>query len=185
MLADRRLWALGWIQMASFGLVIVAGSWISMLLRTDLGLSAARAGLAGSLILLLGIVTRPLGGSLVPRLGVRRLLRTSLLASAVGCFLLAAPATTLALALAAVLLLGTGCGLPYAALFNRAAALYPGRAGAAMGLVNMLGILMILVGAPLVGRLADWTGSFHSGFLALGLFTLLACGGTLDIQEKP
>ncbi|HWB98160.1 MAG TPA: MFS transporter [Bryobacteraceae bacterium] len=183
MLADRRLWVLGVIQMASFGLVIVVGAWIAALLRGSLGLSPARAGLIGSLVLLLGIFTRPLGGALVPRVGVRRLLAGSLLITAAGCFLLGAPAPTSASAVAAVLLLGLGCGLPYAALFNRAAALYPGRAGAAMGLVNMLGIVMILAGAPLAGHLADWTGSFRAGFLALGLFALVACAGTATSVE--
>lgn len=184
MLADKRLWRLGLVQMASFGLVIVVGSWIATLLRGRFGWSPAHAGLAGSLVLLLGIVTRPLGGSLTPRVGARRLIVASLLASAAGCFLLSAHAATPAMAMAAIGLLGIGCGLPYAALFTRAAALYPGRAGAAMGLVNMLGIVMILAGAPLVGRLADWTGNFQSSFLALGAFTLVASAAALGIRES-
>ena len=185
MLANPQLWLLGLIQMASFGLVIVAGSWIAALLRNSLGASPARAGLAGSLVLLLGIVTRPLGGALVPRLGVPVTLRASLLMSTAGCLLLGAGTPSWQAALPAILLLGTGCGLPYAGLFNRAAALYPGRAGAAMGLVNMLGIVMILAGAPLVGHLADWTGSFRSGFLALGAFAALACVATWGIRALP
>jgi hypothetical protein len=54
-----------------------------------------------------------------------------------------------------------------------------------MGLVNMLGIVMILGGAPLVGHLADWTGSFRSGFLALGAFAALACVATWGIAPLP
>ena len=42
-----------------------------------------------------------------------------------------------------------------------------------MGLVNMLGIVMILVGAPLVGRLADTTQTYTSSFVALGVFSLV------------
>jgi len=71
MLANPQLWLLGLIQMASFGLVIVAGSWIAALLRNSLGASPARAGLAGSLVLLLGIVMRPLGGVLAPKWACR------------------------------------------------------------------------------------------------------------------
>ncbi len=66
-------------------------------------------------------------------------------------------------------------GMPYAAIFSRAGALFPGRAAAAMGFVNMLGILMILGGAPLVGHLTDLTGSFKSSFAALAGFSLLIC----------
>jgi len=185
LLTDPQLWLLGLVQMASFGLVIVAGSWIAALLRNSLGASPARAGLVGSLVLLLGIVTRPLGGVLVPRLGLPGTLRAGLLMSTAGCLLLGAPTPSWQAALPAILLLGTGCGLPYAGLFNRAAAFYPGRAGAAMGLVNMLGIVMILAGAPLVGHLADWTGSFRSGFLALGAFAALAFVATWGIGPLP
>jgi nitrate/nitrite transporter NarK len=142
--------------------------------------------LIGSLVLLLGIVIRPLGGVLRQHIGMRALLTASFLANATGCFMLAAGWHSLPLAVVAVLLIGTGCGLPSAALFTRAASLFPGRAGAAMGLVNMLGILMILVGAPLVGRLADWSGSFRSSFIALGGFSLAACAAiSLVSRDEP
>ena len=73
-----------------------------------------------------------------------------------------------------MIMLGLGSGLPYAALFNRAVALFPGRGGAAMGLVNMLGIIMILAGAPIVGKLVDNTGTFSSAFVSLGIFVAVA-----------
>jgi cyanate permease len=44
-----------------------------------------------------------------------------------------------------------------------------------MGLVNMLGIIMILGGAPLVGHLKDLTGSFKASFAALAGFALVTC----------
>jgi MFS family permease len=175
LLLAPQLWLLGLMQMGSFGLAMVVGAWIVALLGNTLHLALANAGLVGSLVLLLGIVTRPLGGMLRRRLGSRPLLVSSFVMNAAGCFTLAWGRNSLPLAVAAVLLIGAGCGLPYAVLFTRAGALFPGRAGAAMGLVNMLGIVMILVGAPLVGRLADWTGNFRSSFVALGAFSLVAC----------
>jgi len=184
MLSSPQLWLLGLVQMASFGLAIVVGAWISALLRTSLGAPPAQAGLVGSVALLLGIVTRPLGGALVPRLGVRRLLRCSLMLSAGGCFWLGSVTGSLLSAGIAIVLLGVGCGLPYAGLFNGAAALFPNRAGAAMGLVNMLGIIMILAGAPAVGHLADWTGSFQSSFVTLGVFTLAVLGSTIFLKKQ-
>jgi MFS family permease len=74
--------------------------------------------------------------------------------------------------------------LPYAGVFNRAAALVPGGAGAAMGLVNTVGIVMILVGTPAVGALADWTGRFQASFWALGAFSLLAGAVAFAIPER-
>jgi MFS family permease len=186
MLTSRELWLLGLMQMASFGVAIVVGAWIVSLLGKTFGMPLVKAGLIGSLVLLLGIGTRPLGGALRRHIPVRNLLAASFLMNAAGCCLLGSGRHSLALAVAAVLLLGTGCGLPYAALFTRAATLYPGRAASAMGLVNMLGILMILGGAPLMGLLADWSGSLQSSFLALGAFSLVACAAAFLIsQDEP
>ncbi len=184
MIADLRLWRLGLVQMASFGLVIVVSSWITTFLRRSLLLDAVTAGLLGSVALLLGIIMRPLGGMLVRRMGVRRLLHLSLALSAAGCFMLALAGSSITLTGIAIVLIGAGCGLPYAALFTRAADLFPGRAGAAMGLVNMLGIIMILAAPPWIGKLVEWSGSFQSSFLALGCFTLVAFAGTYGIQKS-
>lgn len=184
MISDPRLWLLGTVQMASFGLVIVVSAWITTFLRRGLQLSPLRAGMLGSIALLLGIVMRPMGGVFVPRIGVRRLLHLSLLLTSAGCFLLALAGESVILTALAIVFIGVGCGLPYAALFTRAAALFPGRAGAAMGLVNMLGILMILAAPPLIGKLVDYSGSFRSSFLALGVFSLLALASTSGIHDS-
>jgi nitrate/nitrite transporter NarK len=183
MLRRRELWLLGVIQMASFGLVVVVGAWITTLLKTSFGMTLKTAGLMGSAVLLLGIVSRPLGGWLLHSMRVRTLVRRSLIASAAACGALAW-GHSVVLTLAAIIVLGIGCGLPYAGVFNRAAALFPGRAGTAMGLVNMVGIVMILAGAPAVGYLADWTGQFRTSFLALGAFALLAAAAASAIPEE-
>ena len=85
LMTQPQLWLLGLVQMASFGLVILIGSWITLLLRSRLGLSTTGAGALGSLVLLLGIVTRPLGGMFVAAIGVRRLVATALVLNTVGC----------------------------------------------------------------------------------------------------
>jgi NNP family nitrate/nitrite transporter-like MFS transporter len=182
MMRRRELWLLGLIQMASFGLVIVVGTWITTLLKTTFQMPLKTAGVMGSMVLLLGIVSRPLGGWLAQRMRIRTLVRGSLLVNAAACGMLALGQWT-GLTLAAIVALGVGCGLPYAGVFNRAAAMFPGRAGAAMGLVNMVGIVMILAGAPAVGWLADWTGQFRTSFFALGAFALLAATSVSAIPE--
>jgi len=183
LLGHGQLWLLGSVQMASFGLVIVIGTWITQLLRTQAGMSNAAAGALGSLVLLIGIASRPLGGALARDLPVRPLVAASLGINIVGCLLLAGAGSSIGWIVAGIVLLGIGCGLPYAALFNRAASLFPGRAGAAMGLVNMLGIVMILVGAPVVGTIADWTGNFHAAFVSLAAFSAAVLLAALFIRE--
>src|SRR5450631_1663962 len=175
MLLAPQLWFLGLMQMATFGISVVVGSWVSVLLIQVMKVPATRAGLIGSLVLLLGIVSRPLGGFLRRHMGIRPLFAGSLLMVALGCSLFLPSSISLARALTGVILIGIGIGLPYAAMFSRAGALFPGRAAAAMGLVNMLGILMILGGAPLVGHLKDLTGSFKASFAVLAGFSLITC----------
>jgi MFS family permease len=183
MVLAPQLWLLGLVQMCTFGLSVVVGSWVVVVLTRVMKVPATQAGLIGSLVLLLGIVSRPLGGVLRRRLGIRPLITGSLLMIALGCFAFVSSSISLGLALTAVVLIGMGVGIPYAAMFSRAGALFPGRAGAAMGLVNMLGIIMILGGAPLVGHLADLYGSFRASFVVLGGFSLIVCAAVPFIHR--
>ena len=61
-LSDPRLRRLAVWHSASFGLSVVLGNWVVTLLERAGGDSKTVAGAAGSLILLLGVITRPLGG---------------------------------------------------------------------------------------------------------------------------
>ncbi|MGH9680308.1 MAG: MFS transporter [Candidatus Acidiferrales bacterium] len=175
MLLAPQLWLLGTLQMVTFGFSVVVGAWVVVFLKQIMKIPATQAGLIGSLVLLLGIVARPLGGYLRQHMGIRPILFASVLMITIGCFSFTSSSLSLGVAWTAVILLGMGTSLPYAAMFSRAGALFPGRAGAAMGLVNMLGIIMILAGAPLVGHLADITGNFRTSFEFLGGCALLAC----------
>jgi len=53
-----------------------------------------------------------------------------------------------------------------------------------MGLVNVLGIVFILAGAPLVGKVTDWTGNFSAAFISLGVFSLIICAVSLKIDNE-
>jgi NNP family nitrate/nitrite transporter-like MFS transporter len=183
MLRSPQLWLLGLVQMASFGLVIAIGVWITTYLTRSFHLTAVEAGRIGSLTLVVGVATRPLGGALVPRWGARRTLRIGLALNVLACLCFGWGAASLPRAAAGVLLIGIGAGLPYAGIFNGAAALFPARAATAMGLVNMLGIIMILTAPPLIGRMADWSGTFQSSFLALGAFTCATLAATIGIHS--
>jgi NNP family nitrate/nitrite transporter-like MFS transporter len=174
LLSTQRLWLLGSVQMASFGLSIVIGSWVTILLKEHLELKEKMViSFIASLVLLLGIFSRPFGGKLIKKTSVLNIVLVSLLMNAAGCFILSSNAITLVPAVFAIVLLGIGCGLPYSSLFNKATELFPQRAGAAMGLVNMMGIIMILIGSPLIGKIKDMTNSYSSSFVALGTFALL------------
>lgn len=164
-IVDRRLAPLAAMHAASFGLSVVLGNWIVTLLERNGGASSGVAGAIGALVLLLGVVTRPLGGRLYGRTGV---LRASFLAGGAGAALLAL-ATPLPLAVAASAVVGLAAGIPFAASFAGASGLRPDAPGAAIGLVNMCAAGTILVATPLVGLSFSLPGDGRVGFLAVAV----------------
>ena len=167
---DRRLLPLGAMHAASFGLSVVVGNWGVTLLHRAGGISEHVAGPAGALVLFLGLISRPLGGRWIDRPGI---LRASLVASGIGVAALAV-AKPLPLALLAAAVVGIAAGIPFAPSFAGAARLRPDAPGAAVGLVNMVAAVTILVGTPLVGLSFSLPGDGRIGFLAVAGLCLLA-----------
>jgi MFS family permease len=173
-LRDARLLPLGALQAATFGLAVVAGNWVVPLLEHD-GEAAALAGALGGLVLLAGIVTRPLGGSLVHRRPGRRaaMVAVALVAVALGAVLLAVDGAAWLSALGA-LALGLAAGLPFAAIFDAAQRLRPDAPGAAVALVNACGVLAVLVGTPLAGLAFDLPGDGALAFVGIAVLAAAA-----------
>ena len=113
--------------------------------------AAGAAGAVGAATLVLGVVSRPLGGWVfrahTDRTG--QAILASAVAGALGVLLLTAGSVLLGLVGAC--LVGLAAGIPFAACFTRAAVLHPGSPAAAVGFVNAAGAFTILVGTPLVG----------------------------------
>jgi len=181
-LRDAGLLPLGALQVATFGLAVIAGNWIVPLLERD-GAASATAGALGSFILLAGIVTRPLGGALAHRWPHRRrmLVSGSLVAVAAGALLIAA-AGPLWLSALGSLALGLAAGVPFAVVFEAAQRLRPDAPGAAIALVNACAVLAILIGTPLVGLGFDLPGNGLVGFAAIAL---LALAGLPFVRRLP
>jgi len=173
-LGDRRLLPLGVLQAATFGLAVIAGNWIVPLLERQ-EVSSAVAGAVGGLILLAGIVTRPLGGGVVHRRPTSRrgLLVGSLAAVAAGSLLLAVGGPTWVSGLGA-LCLGLAAGLPFAPIFEAAQRLRPDAPGAAVGLVNACAISAVLVGTPLAGAAFALPGDGRLAFAAIACLAAAA-----------
>jgi MFS family permease len=160
---DRRLRPLAVLHACSFGLSIVAGAWITSLL-TRHGMGHRSAAVVGALVLLLGGITRPLGGAL----GRRAMTAAwgSLAAGALGCALLAAPAPAAVLGVGAVIA-GLAAGLPFAPAIATAQRLRPDAPAAAVGVVNGFANLVILVLTPLIGLTFALRGDGRIGFAVL------------------
>jgi MFS family permease len=166
---DRRLLPLGAWHAASFGLSVVIGNWIVTLLHRAGGLSHEVAGAAGALVLFLGVISRPAGGRWVDRLDI---VRASLIVMAVGVAALAI-AKPLPLVIVASAVVGLAAGVPFAPAFAGASRLRPDAPGAAVGLVNMVAAVTILVGTPLLGLSFSLPSDGRVGFLIVAALCAL------------
>lgn len=165
---DKRLLPLGAMHAASFGLSVVIGNWVVTLLHRAGGMSERLAGPAGALVLFLGLISRPLGGRLIDRPAI---IRASFVVSALGIAALAV-AKPPALAFAAAAVVGIAAGVPFASAFAGAARLRPDAPGAAVGFVNMIAAVTILVGTPLLGLSFSLPGEGRIGFLVVAALCL-------------
>jgi predicted MFS family arabinose efflux permease len=163
---------------AGFGMGIASGTWITVYLLREFGLPLELSGLLGSLLLVLAVLARPLGGLLLAREHVptRRVMRVGDLAIVAGVALLALPDRPLAIALSGAVLVGFGVGLPYSAVFNTAAASLPGAPGAAQGLAAIGGTAGVMLGAPVMG-FAIQTYGFWAAWLFVGSVATIAFAG--------
>lgn len=158
---DSRLFPLAAMHAASFGLSVVVGNWVVTLLHRAGGESEQVAGLAGGLVLFLGVISRPAGGRFADHLG---LIRASFVVCAIGIAGLAL-AQPLALMILASGLVGISAGVPFAPAFAGAQRIRPDAPAAAIGFVNMVAAVTILVGTPLLGLTFALPGDGRIGFL--------------------
>lgn len=170
---------------AGFGLVFAAGTWITTFLVREFSLPLDAGGLLGSLLLVIAVVARPIGGFLVARehLPTLAVMRGAQLTILLGVALIALPDRPLPVALAGAALLGLGGGIPYSAVFNTAAASLPSAPSAATSLAAMGGLLGTLIGAPAMGY-AIQTWGFSWAWLILGFISAGALGVTFVMRGE-
>lgn len=175
LLGDRRLLRFAAVQSATFGLGIVVSNWIVTLLSRRGDYSVEEAGLIGALILLVGVIGRP-GGGLYAHLRpahVRTLLRLALITGAFGSILLGiAPPT--ALAVMGAVMVGLAAGIPFGPIVAGLGRTFRAAPGAAFAAMNFYGLMVIILGTPLMGVTFSLPGDGLIGFAAVALFWLLA-----------
>ena len=169
---DPELLPLGVLQAATFGAAVVAGNWVVPLLERQ-GASAVAAGIAGGLILFIGIFTRPVGGVFARDERQRELMAVALVGVASGAALLALGGP-FALSVVGAAVMGLAAGLPFAVLFAAAQRARPDAPAAAIALVNSCGILAILVGTPLAGLTFELPSDGRLAFAAIAVLSALA-----------
>jgi MFS family permease len=171
-LRDRALLPIGALQAATFGLAVVAGNWVVPLLERQ-GATSTVAGLAGGLVLFVGIVTRPVGGLLAGRVSGRVLVAAALVGTSAGALLLALDGP-LAISALGALVLGLMAGVPFAVIFAAAQRTRPDAPGAAIALVNACAILTILIGTPLAGLAFELPSDGRIAFIVIAVLAAAA-----------
>jgi MFS family permease len=165
---DLRLVRLAALFASSFGLSVVIGNWVVTLLEQEADLSTAAAGAVGGLTLVLGIVSRPLGGWILHHRPARAdaSLAVAALVGAAGTAALVAGSVPLAVV--GTTLVGLAAGISFAPAFTGAARLHPEGPATAIGFVNSVGAGTVLAGTALLG-LAFSAGIETWAFLALAV----------------
>src|SRR5262249_28683552 len=79
-------WLLGLVHTANFSLAMVVGTWAPTYFLSEFGLDLAAASALGSLVVLLGVLSRPLGGAAIGArlLTTRRTMQVAVVLNAVG-----------------------------------------------------------------------------------------------------
>jgi nitrate/nitrite transporter NarK len=130
----------------------------------------------------LGIAGRSGGGIALERGAPPiRVIRAEIALAAIGLATIAVSGSLL-IAIGGLVATGVGVGLPYAAVFNGAAASVPDSPASTQGFVGMGGVVTAIVGPPLVGRLLDVGGGFTSGFLAISAFAVVVLIATSGLR---
>jgi predicted MFS family arabinose efflux permease len=181
---DRGLWPLAAVQMATFGLSVVAGNWVVTLLERE-GHGRSVSAVVGGLVLFAGVVTRPAGGLAVRHAPGRTwaLVALSLALGSAGVLVLAS-APPLWIAAAAALVVGLAAGFPFASVFDLTLRLRPDAPAAAVGFVNGSAVLVILVCTPLAGLAFGLPGDGRIAFVAIGLLWAAALAAVPSARSR-
>jgi NNP family nitrate/nitrite transporter-like MFS transporter len=178
-------WLVSLQHAAGFGLAIASGAWISLYLLREYDLPLALSGLLGSILLVLAVLTRPLGGLLVSRhlAPTKAVMRMGNAAVIVGAIVLLVPSRPLPVALLGAIVVGAGVGLPYAPVFNTAAASLRTAPAAAQGLAAAGGTAGVMIGAPIMGY-AVQTWGFGGAWLFVAALAAIALVGTYAMRGE-
>ena len=167
----------------TFGGFVGLSSYLPIYFHDQFNMDMVMAGSLTALVALAGSVARPLGGFLADRLGGLMLLQgvfvmVMILGVASGQFSVITWA--LAIVFGIMLSLGFGNGVVFQVVSCR----FPGMMGTASGLIGAAGGLGGFLLPTGFGWLKDMTGTFASGFLALGCVSGLAAISVMIVQRS-
>lgn len=157
----------------TFGGFVGLTSFLPILLHDHYHLDMVEAGSITALCGLAGSIARPIGGHYADRVGGLRLVRYVLPMIAVSGLLLAGM-PSFPLALSVTLCLMAFLGLGNGVIFQIVSLRYMGMMGTASGVIGAAGALGGFILPVWFGIMKDFTQSYGSGFMLLGVVALVA-----------
>jgi predicted MFS family arabinose efflux permease len=109
----------------------------------------------------------------------RPLIQLTLAGNAAALVMMAVPHRPLSVATAAVVVFGITSSLAYAAVITVAGRTQPEAAGAVLGIIGVMSMTSVVVGAPLAGALLSASGDFS---VPIAVLTLLPAGALWAIS---
>jgi MFS transporter, NNP family, nitrate/nitrite transporter len=181
-LGDRMSWILSLFYFLTFGGFVAMAIYLPIFLTDTFKLTTADAGLRTAGFVVLATLMRPIGGTLADRVGGRRILLGTFVATALFALCMACPMmatfTIGALGMAAAIGLGNG------AVFKLVPQYFPKTVGAVTGLVGAAGGLGGFFPPLVLGVIKQSTGSFTWGFILLSAFSVVCLVVALRTSSK-
>ena len=151
------IWAFGFVILAVFVADSAVSTWSTVYLQDDLDALVWIAPLGYAAYQGVVLVTRLFTDRLVPLIGRRRLVTIATIVSAVGCLLVALLPFPAA-AIAGFALAGVASGVMIPVTFGAAGELAPAHSDQVIARVNLFNYAGAIVGAVVIGLLADGPG---------------------------
>ena len=167
----------------TFGGFVGLSSYLPIFFHDQFHMDMVTAGSLTALAAMAGSVARPLGGFLADRFGGLKLLQGLFLVVMILCVAFgqfSAIAWALTIIFGIMLCLGFGNGVVFQVVSCR----FQGMMGTAAGLIGAAGGLGGFLLPTGFGWLKDVTGTFSSGFLALGCVSALAAVSVMIVQRS-
>jgi MFS family permease len=174
-LTNQAWWRVQLLGITTLNIPLIVGAWLVHFLITDVGMSAAGAGVLAFILFGISAVMRDVAGRITAAgASPAMLVIVGLGVGAVGLILLG-ESDTEALALVAIVLMGIGLSLPYPLYYDEAERVLPDRPIGSLGLMQVGSGLFPIPVIPAFGALlasGDADIAF-GGLAAFALFTLL------------
>ncbi len=186
---EWRTWLLVIVYFSTFGGFIAMTAWLPLYWRTHLGLPAVTAGALAAVYSLLTSLVRIGGGPLSDRFGGERTAGVSLGVMAVGAvmMMLTRQPHTIALPLAAEIVMAIGMGITNAAVFKLVPKVVPHAVGGASGWVGGLGAFGGFVIPPVLSLfvVAGGGAGYANGFTVFVALALVSLAMVIVLGRSP